>query len=409
MQHEQVPERSSSLAVLAAPSRNLTRKNLTKSIDSLNESLKSLEVFDAEYWDTRRQLLGFELELKELQIEEKKELHLKKGGSLTDPAWIDESEWYKAEIKSIREAIIVARKEPELILQDARKRAECSRPIDTLAEEAFEEVLPRSFQGNGPRERTVQSNFRKDLVAAYHSKHPDDGSLWCPVLHTFDDNPDNRVAAHIFPRRLGQRVMNQIFGLEANEDLYGVRNGLIISPTIEAKFDKFQVVIVPAKPRTAANPVDDWVLRIVDHQIDDYKVHDIGKTFKELDGRPLVFLSNARPATRYLYFHYVVSMLLANSNRSRKTGVISTASKNIVWATPGKYICQNLLAALMREFGDVDPTATEAFREHAISETDASSSKVVSHLSGEIADVCREGMEEEAEIVASTRNSWLRH
>lgn len=369
---------------------------LTDSIDSLNSSLKSFEVFEAGYWDTRRQLLEFELELKELKLEEREELHLRKGGSLSDSAWIDEREWYRAEIKSIREAIPVARKEPELILQDARNRAKCCRPIDTLAEKSFVEVLLRSFQGNGPREPTVQSNFRKNLIAAYHSKHPEDGSVWCPILHTFDNNPaDNRAAAHIFPRRLGQRAMNQIFGLEANEDLYGVRNGMIILPAIESRFDKFQVVIVPAKPRTEANPVDDWVLRIVDHQLDDYKVHEIGKTFKELDGRPLVFLSNARPAARYLYFHYVVSMLLAKSDRSRKTGAISIASTNVVWATPGKYIRQNVLAALVREFGGVDPTATDVFKEHAICETDASSSEDVSQLSQELASVCQEGTEEE--------------
>ncbi|KAI4127140.1 MAG: hypothetical protein LQ347_004724 [Umbilicaria vellea] len=392
MQHPQVPERTSSLSVR---SKTLTKKDLNKSIDSLRSSLKSLEVFDAAYWDTRREALGFELQLHELQAAEREELHLSKGGSLDDPAWIEEKEWSRGDIKDIREAIKVARRKPELILEDATNRAEYSRPMDRLAEKSFVEVLLRSFQGNGPRQPTVQSNFRKDLIATYHSKHPEDDSLWCPVLHTFEKDTDNRVAAHIFPRRLGQRAMNQIFGLESNEGLYGVRNGMIIASIIEKKFDKFQVVIVPAKPRTEGNPVDDWVLRIVDHQIDHLKIHDIGKTYKELDGQPLVFLSSARPAARYLYFHYVVAMLLAKSNRSRKTGTISTASKNVVWATPGKYIRQNMLAALVQEFGDVDPSATEVFKEHIICESDASASEDVSGLSQKLASACQDGLEEE--------------
>lgn len=141
--------------------------------------------------------------------------------------------------------------------------------------------------------------------------------------------------------------------------------------------------------------MDDWVLRIINHQIDDHKVHEIGKTFKELDGRPLVFRSNARPAARYLYFHYAVSMLLAKSDQSPKTGVISIASKDIVWATPGKYIRQNVLAALVREFGDGDPTAIEAFEEHGICETDALSSEDISRLSQKVVSVCQNGTEEE--------------
>lgn len=401
MRHVDVPERTSSLAGSAAPSTNLTRESLAISIKSLSSSMRSLKIFDAAYWDTRRELLMSEIQLGEIRMEEKEELHLKKGGSLTDSAWIHRRESFEAERQSMNEEVRAALKVPAILLQDARNRAGYSRPSNLLAEKAFIEPPVRCFQGNRARDGTVQSNFGKNLVAAYNSKHPDNNSIWCPVLHTFEDNQDNRVAAHIFPRRLGRRLMNQIFGIEADEDLYGVRNGMIIAPTIEAKFDRFQVVIVPAKPRTEANPVDDWVLRIVDHQIDDYKVHEIGKTFKELDGRPLVFRSNARPAARYLYFHYVVSMLLAKSNRSRKTGVMGIASKDIVWATPGKYIRQNMLAALIRGFGDVDPTAREAYEEYAICETDASSSEDVSRLSREVVSVCLD-VREEQELVGGS-------
>ncbi|KAI4131439.1 MAG: hypothetical protein LQ347_002978 [Umbilicaria vellea] len=395
MQQVEVPERASWFALSTTSSRHLVKNNLTLSINSLYSILRSLEVFDAAYWDTRRQSLGFELELQEIRMLEEKELHLKEGGSLTDPAWILKSERYEAEIRSIEDAIRVARKEPELILQDARNRAKHPRPRNLLAEKAFVESQLECFQGTGAQDGTAQSKFRHDLVEVYNSEHPDQQSIWCPVLHTFDDNTDNRVAAHIFPRRLGLRLMNLIFGPEAEEDLFGVRNGMIISAPIKAKFDKFQVVIVPAQPRTEAHAVDDWVLRTVNHQIDDYKVHEIGKTFKEIDGRPLVFRSNARPAARYLYFHYVVSMLLAKSDRNRKTGVISIASEDIVWATPGKYLRQNMLAALIREFGDVDPTATEAFQEHAIGETDGSSSEDVKRLSRKVVSVCQERTEED--------------
>ncbi|MCJ1301353.1 hypothetical protein MMC08_004152 [Hypocenomyce scalaris] len=391
MVYSKVPERLSSLA---AAERALRERELTISRDSLAESIRSFELIDAEYWDVKRQVLGVDIDLLDLAREEAKDRHLECGGSLTDPAWGERERRFEQRRDALVGLVVSAHAEPGKLLEDRRRRVELSRPIDKLAEKAFVEVLLRSFQGLGPRDRTCQSEFRMELIRTYNSRHPEDDSVWCPVMHTFALDPDQRVAAHIFPRRLGQRAMNQIFGVGADGDLSGIRNGLIISSAIERKFAKFQLVIVPTKPRSEANPVDDWVLRVVDHQIDPYRVYETGLTFKEIDGRPLVFRSAARPAARYLYLHYVVAMLLTRTDRNPKSAVIATACKEVAWPTPGKYIRQNMLAALIREVGEVEPAETEAFQEHIIPDTDTASSKDLSRLCERLMNAFREEREE---------------
>ena len=170
------------------------------------------------------------------------------------------------------------------------------------------EIVLRCFQEtDGPRSNIQQSNFKRDLIQAYNLRDPeDDEGLWCPIMQRFDINPLNRKASHLFPRALGQKATNQIFGPGAHEDLSGVRNGLVMSPLIEGNYDTHKLVIVPKRARTDSNAVDELVLRIVDHQIDNNPVHELSMTYKELDGRQLKFLSDARPAARYLYFQYVV-------------------------------------------------------------------------------------------------------
>ncbi|KAA6410796.1 MAG: hypothetical protein FRX48_05106 [Lasallia pustulata] len=143
--------------------------------------------------------------------------------------------------------------------------------------------------------------------------------------------------------------MDQIFGPGAHEDLFGVRNGLVMSPLIEGNCDTHNLVIVPKRALTDSNAVDERVFRIVDHQIDDNPVHELGMTYKELDDRQLKFLSDARPAARYLYFQYVVTMLLArSSNNNPKAQEIDAACRGTAWATPGPYIRHSMLRALMQ-------------------------------------------------------------
>ena len=121
-----IPQRSSSLthpAVPPIPNKTLVKKALQKSRDSLKASLKSLDIFNAAYWNTRQELAELELVCKKIQMKENKAAHLEKGGSLTDSAWRRRMQLYEAEEDSIQRTINAAREEPLNLLKQAQQQA----------------------------------------------------------------------------------------------------------------------------------------------------------------------------------------------------------------------------------------------------------------------------------------------
>lgn len=225
-------------------------------------------------------MLKDELELLELQVEEREATYLQRGGSLIDPAWTRRMEIHDAREKTLEDDLNAALQEPQKLLNQARHQVNFPRPLLRLHDKSYTDLLLHFHEKEGSRSSSVQSNWRRDLIKVYNSINPDDSTLlWCPIMHGYRRDTSKRPAAHIFSRKYGQKVMNQIFGLESDGDLFRVRNGLIISKEVELKFDAFQLVILPAKPRNEANPVDDWVLRVVDHVIDKDEVDEIGKTW----------------------------------------------------------------------------------------------------------------------------------
>lgn len=145
-----------------------------------------------------------------------------------------------------------------------RHRFDYPRPLGELSDRAYADLLLQFQEREGSTDNTTQSPFRRALIEAYNSKDPEDEEgLWCPVMQTFSCDPDQRRGAHIFRKKYGQKVMNQIYGLQSDEELSGVRKLLIMSDWVFNNFYQFRVVIVPAEPWP--EPVDDWVLRVA-HQ-----------------------------------------------------------------------------------------------------------------------------------------------
>ncbi|KAF8241976.1 hypothetical protein K440DRAFT_500640, partial [Wilcoxina mikolae CBS 423.85] len=172
-------------------------------------------------------------------------------------------------------------------------------------------------------------------------------------------------AAHIYPYVLGTTVMRMIFGDEGVGELFHVRNGLLLADFVEKRFDKHQLVIVPAKDARLHQDgtIDRWVLNVVDDSIKDIRVIEINGTFADLHGKELTFRTSARPAARYLYFQYLIAML-----RARKHGTkifkpklpqddnndgqsSSTDTRPVPWGTPGPYMRERMVRALVAEAG----------------------------------------------------------
>ncbi|KAF7870346.1 hypothetical protein EAF04_004092 [Stromatinia cepivora] len=113
------------------------------------------------------------------------------------------------------------------------------------------------------RSSTEQSAFRDNLMDFYGVSRNRDGikECWCVVSHSWGASKQ-RIAAHIMPVRLRQLPTGPIFGEEATEELFSVKNGLMLESQIEKYFDSCQLAIVPC-----LSDEDAWELRVMDKHL----------------------------------------------------------------------------------------------------------------------------------------------
>lgn len=223
------------------------------------------------------------------------------------------------------------------------------------------------LMGAGPRDSSIQSNFRSELIKISNAEHPQRGKtyLWCPVIGEFLDE-SAITAAHIFAHFHGQEIMDAIFGAMDPPELFSPRNGILMSKQAEKHFDKGHIVIVPTlSSNSSASDVNSWQhqhperyeIRVLDRDgqgMENFISVSSELKWSDLDGRELQFRSDHRPRARYLYFHYCASVLrLSWRTPEIKTDgtAVTKELKKRFWGTPGRYMRRNMLLAFVEELG----------------------------------------------------------
>ena len=84
---------------------------------------------------------------------------------------------------------------------------------------------------------------------------------------------------------------------------------------------------------------------------------DMGKTnLKALDGKEPSFKNDHRPASRFLYYHFVITLL--RNKRDRQPGCDKFAVElptGRPFATIGRYMRESMLLVLAKNAGDLNP------------------------------------------------------
>lgn len=240
--------------------------------------------------------------------------------------------------------------------------------------------------GRGKRDVKVQAQFRKNLILACKSKHPDLKSkeLWCPILGNFFPGEEVLRAAHIFPWTNGQTAMDEIFGREFKnvEELNGVQNGLMLSSYAEKRLDDGDFVLVPDIPDSAtseeidawsASSPKDYKIRITNPEAKGMKYYHPGcnkpeKTWNDLDGTKVLFSSDHRPRARYLYWQYCKTMLRHawKGKGAQAEKILMQEKGQPFWGTKGPYMKKRMLLAFVEQLGHDH----EALMENAMVETE---------------------------------------
>ncbi|MCJ1393769.1 hypothetical protein MMC18_006645 [Xylographa bjoerkii] len=378
--------KSSPLKALAVPVRTSSKRDRSpdKSLSELEEEQRHLRLevksafkkikpsgsFDFKYWTDRTKALS--LKKRSLKIRSKISMRHFQNNHKPDEKWERSDEHRK-----LTEQSHAIELEHRLIKKHSQKleAPENDAELQSRSEGvAFVKLYLTSLRGlnltadtaERDRENRVRSKFRQDLIDYYCAAHPLEASeeVWCHITGQWI-NERNVNAAHIFSYKHGTEIMDAIFGRDpgTESELFSPLNGLTMWDVAEEKFDRGLLVIVPNLEEDATTAeIQEWhvneergyKIRVVNREDPRMSklIHGIEqRTWNQLDNKAIEFRSSHRPRSRYLYFHYLTSMLRkAWITGSRSDALLDQLGKRY-WATPGPYLRQRFLKAFVREIG----------------------------------------------------------
>ncbi|KAI1120063.1 hypothetical protein F5Y10DRAFT_290414 [Nemania abortiva] len=219
----------------------------------------------------------------------------------------------------------------------------------------------RAFDGVKVKSAKRPNNWRRDALQYYESirdrcdrawAHDVGGYCWKTLVS----------AAHIIPFSFLGRLENlssDIFGSRGHE-LHTPSNCLLLSLPVKRWFDKYCLVIVPVDYNET--PITRWKVEVIEDSIRKDDWYDPHTTVEDLDGRGLRFASEARPDSRFLYFHFIMALVRIRD--------IKAPYWKQVWAryftrqlfpTPGNYLRQSMLLAINQHFQTTDARLIESW------------------------------------------------
>ena len=198
---------------------------------------------------------------------------------------------------------------------------------------------------------TIQTEMKDAAVLRYGANlDAPKGKLWCCISQDWFDSSSIH-AAHIVPHASRPSLVDYIFGAGSSARLNTADNCLLVHETVERSFDNGNFVLLPVDPRET--PIKRWKVQITNNAAVNT---DFGRTsLKEFNGKEIAFKTDARPASRFLYYHFVVTLL--RNKRDRQPGwenYLMNLPFGRSFATIGKYVRHSMLLALARYAGDLE-------------------------------------------------------
>ncbi|KAK0751901.1 hypothetical protein B0T18DRAFT_457997 [Schizothecium vesticola] len=210
------------------------------------------------------------------------------------------------------------------------------------------------------------SSFRADAITYYAGSKTSSSSstdssnksagVWCHVTGLWWA-PAGVKAAHIVPYFLDNKEIGEIlFGSRA-PSLRRAGNSLLLSTKIKGWFDTYKLLIVPVDARE--DPIKRWRVDVISSSIKNSPVHDgplnpslLGG---DLDGYELKFRNDKRPVSRFMYFHFVVSLIRIKDVKQRGwEEVWARYYEQPPFPTPTTYLRKSMLVALATHYGKTD-------------------------------------------------------
>ncbi|KAI9772640.1 MAG: hypothetical protein M1840_000234 [Geoglossum simile] len=352
----QIPHRHSSLAVL----EDMRLKNKASRQD-LKRKLSDATLEEEPERCLKLRIEQIEFEQEDLELERDRmdwEMNQNK---------LDEKIYRKAQ-KSTNKRIISLGEDLWQFRRQLRTHKEKAGKLELLTPDsdgAFAAALLHLYKDpkkGKNRNSTMQSNMRRDTIAAYQalgsdSRAVDDprtaAGIRCAISGEYF-SPGDVKAAHIVPVHLGVELADYIFGMGTGARLFSIDNCLMLHKDLERAFDKGILVIVPVN--SAEKPSRRWKAVLLNEACRNEVLYfKTLATMTEVDGMELTFQTEHRPAARFLYYHFVVSLLRCRQQREpgwENAWVKLRTGKP--WPTPGRYLRESMLLSLARTVRDLE-------------------------------------------------------
>ncbi len=216
-------------------------------------------------------------------------------------------------------------------------------PFTAVLLRLYKDPVPRSLIPRG----TIQSHFRRNAVSRYEpSRGCGFGRFFCPITQEAICIRDIK-AVHIVPAHLGPEIVDYLLGPGSGSRLHTADNCLLIDYHLEQHFDQGDFVLLPVDP--TERPTTRWKVHITNENIAKHAPLGLHNTLEYLQGRELTLKNSARPSSRFLYYHFIVTLF---RNIQRQVGNHEYESATLqAYAALGPRFRRSMLYASGHEAG----------------------------------------------------------
>ncbi|KFY68859.1 hypothetical protein V496_00742 [Pseudogymnoascus sp. VKM F-4515 (FW-2607)] len=347
-----IPSRYSSL--LTAASREKIRLATKRSV-SATSAFSSLSAIS-----TTREFIEAKIESLAADISTADEVknamrEATKRKVMTEDEFNDAVKSIDAESRERERELVAVKRQKKLITDDIE---EILPRYETVGDAYAEVMITRIMAATGNKKKDKpfdQKAFARAVLAYYGAKREDVPGTIEKYCHLTGWSGEKLVkCAHIVPKSLESDELSYLFGAR-EAVLSDPRNGLTLNRVIEGGLDNGDIVFVPRKSSKHVPGAElTWTCLLVNQAI--AKTQITGSTrWKDIDGRELKFLTANRPACRYLYLRYVITLLYqrrTGNTQGVEDAMARSDAKGYIWATPGPYLRQSMLITLARKVSD---------------------------------------------------------
>lgn len=228
------------------------------------------------------------------------------------------------------------------------------RSLDPRGNEFAECLLAIYKKSDGlEKARKRPSQWRGNALEYYAGRQVIEDvepGTWCHISGDWYES-DKVKAAHIVPHFLDDDSIGEILFGDRAESLRQAANALLLYDKIKKWFDTYKLVVVPVD--ATKNPITRWRTDVITSDIRNARFGS--HTAKDLDGKELTFLNDKRPASRFLYFHFIMALVRLRDTNSREwRDVWARYYTQRPFPTPGKYMRQSMLLAIATHHATTD-------------------------------------------------------